>query len=546
MINAKGAGGIYDEYVKDALGKIRNDKSIQGSNKDINFYYSIWRGCQDWLNYNVRLPDGSIKPSKQMTLNLPRYIARSWANNYANEDTTITIPNEQANERLQEILNSNNLFGRFNNFVEMFMGVGLGAITVETTYMQNENGDIMIDDDADVTLNIVSGRRVIPVTIFNGEVIECAFICFGNKTVRLIMHLLNEHKTYDIYTVEGENKAGRFVFDWNRISKIETGSKMPLFTIWHPNIADDDELDNDFGTSIFKGAEDAFKQCDLNYTAFYKELKYGQKIKCVNQELVEINEDGSRKIPFELNDEDIMILNDTSDAQSKIQEINGELRISQLISAINYHMNIATMQCGLGQNTFEFEGGSRPIQTATAVIAKSNELYRNIIKQENYATHEFKKLVKAIAYVNDVFTRKNKIGKLKDSDIQVMFDDNIMEDTATKKQNELQEVQAGVMSIAEFRSHWYDEDFETSSKFIQDNGMLINKYLLALTSGAITPTQFVNIVYGESVIDKDEIIAYITEKTKTSADSTNQFEEMTYQDETSEETNKGEEVNDEE
>lgn len=546
MANTRGSGGIYDDYVRDALGKIRNDKCIQGSNKDINFYYSLWRGCQDWLNYNVRLPDGSIRPSKQMTLNLPRYIARSWANNYANEDTTITIPNEKANERLQEILNDNNLFGRFNNFVEMFMGVGLGAITVETTYMQNENGEIIIDKDADVTLNIVSGRRVIPVTIFNGEVTECAFICFGNKTVKLILHLLNENKAYNIYTVEGENKAGRFIFDWDNITCLETGSKMPLFTIWHPNIADDDELDNDFGTSIFKGAEDAFKQCDLNYTAFYKELKYGQKIKCVNQELVEVNEDGSRKIPFELNDEDIMVLNDTSDAQSKIQEINGELRISQLISAINYHMNIATMQCGLGQNTFEFEGGSRPIQTATGVIAKSNELYRNIIKQENYATHEFIKLVKAIAYVNDVFTTKIKIGKLKDSDIQVLFDDNIMEDTASKKQNELQEVQAGVMTIAEFRSHWYDEDFESSLKFVQENGMLINKYMLALTSGVMTPSQFVNIVYGDTVENKEEIIEYITEKATSSSNMIQQFEEVAYQDEAAEEQDSVEEISDEE
>lgn len=171
------------------------------------------------------------------------------------------------------------------------------------------------------------------------------------------------------------------------------------------------------------------------------------------------------------------------------------------------------MLCGLGQTHFEFDGaGGRPIQTATGVIAKQTELYRNVVKQENFATAKFKQLVMAIAHMNNEFTTsKKKIEIGSKTDIQVVYDDNIVEDTATKKQNELAEVNAGVMSIAEFRSHWYDEDYDSALKFVQENGLLLDKYILALQSFVITPEMFVEIVFGENYKHKAELVAYIKE-----------------------------------
>ena len=65
------------------------------------------------------------------------------------------------------------------------------------------------------------------------------------------------------------------------------------------------------------------------------------------------------------------------------------------------------------------------------------------------------------------------------------------------------------MSIAEYRANWYDEDYDSALKFIQENGMLIDKYILALQSSVITPEMFVTFAFGENYKYFNELVAYI-------------------------------------
>ena len=67
------------------------------------------------------------------------------------------------------------------------------------------------------------------------------------------------------------------------------------------------------------------------------------------------------------------------------------------------------------------------------------------------------------------------------------------------------------MSIAEYRANWYDEDYESALKFVQENGLLIDKYIIPFQAVAITPEMFVNFAFGENVENKDELVAYIKE-----------------------------------
>lgn len=508
----------YETNVRSAMAVLRGQTNadgiyVQGRNKDIELFYDIWRGIQNWLNYKYKLANGQTVEAKLKTLNMPRYICRMWANNYANEDTNITIPDDKSNERLQEIFSDTNLYGRFNNFCEMFMGLGIGATAVETDIAVNpETKEAAKHPNAQIKINMIPGRRVVPITVEDGEVTECAFFSFFTGGARMVIHyLVNDEYHIAIFKAQGGN--GNYAFNWKDYSDLPTGAKKntPLFQIWKPNLTDEDEVDQSVGTSIFAMALDTFKQLDLGYTAYYKEVKLGQKVKFMSNETLDFDEDGKLIVPFDENDESIIYIKDASDAGAKMQEFNGELRIDAITKFINTNLNCAAMLCGLGQTQFEFDGGGgRPIQTATGVIAKQTELYRNVVKQENYATSCFRKLVLAIAHMNNTWTDNQKIEIKKKSDIQVVYDDNIVEDTASKKQSELQEVQAGVMSIAEFRSHWYDDDIDSAKEFVYDNGLLLDKYTLALQSHVITPEMFVDLVFGENYLKKQELAAYIT------------------------------------
>lgn len=515
----------YETYVRQAMATLKKEDKdkiyVHGRNPNIEMYYDVWRGAPDWLNYRYRLPKGEYKDAKLKTLNLPRYLCRTWANNYANEDTSITIPKEKANERLQEVFINNNLFGRFNNFTEMFMGLGLGATAVETDVEVDEEGTITPTKDTEIKIKMIPGRRVIPVTVEDGEVTECAFFSFFTGGARMTVHyLVNDEYHIAIFNAEGNNSQYNFNFD--SYTDIPTGAKKdtPLFQVWQPNVTEEDEIDKCIGASIFSTAMDTFKHLDLGYTAYYKEVKLSQKIKVISTDMTEVDANGNM-LPFDEDDESIMFVPEGTDAPTKIQEVNGELRIDALTKYINTNLNCAAMLCGLGQTQFEFDGGGgRPIQTATGVIAKQTELYRNVVKQENFATGKFRQLVMAIAHMNNNFTTKPKIDIKKKNDIVVVYDDNIVEDTSTKKKDELAEVNAGVMSIAEFRSHWYDENLEDSIKFVQENGLLIDKYTLALQSKVITPEMFIEFVFGENFKYKNDLLKYITENQAAPEDTT--------------------------
>ena len=516
-----------ETVTREALSKLKGkDVIVHGKNKDVETYYEIWKGKPDWLDYSYRLATGEKVNAKLKTLNLPRYLCRTWANNYANEDTTITIPGENDNKRLQEVFDNNNLFGRFNNFCEMFMGLGIGGTVVELDVtLDEETKEIIKSNDSEIKIKMIPGRRVVPITVEDGEVIECAFISYITGGARLTIHYLDDKDEYHVAIFKAEGQNGAIKFDYEKYIDIPTKApkNIPLFQIWNPNVTEEDEVDKCVGTSIFATALDTFKHLDLGYTAYYKEVKLGQKVKFLSTDQEQFDENGDLVMPFDEDDESVIFIKNASDAPNQMQEFNGQLRIDMLTKYINTNLNCAAMLCGLGQTQFEFDGGGgRPIQTATGVIAKQTELYRNVVKQENLATDRFKKLVMAIAHMNNEFTTKQKINIKSKNDIQVVYDDNIVEDTATKKQAELNEVNAGVMSIAEFRSHWYDEDLETATQFVQDNALLIDKYTLALQSGVMTPEAFVDIVYGEKYKYKNELIQMIKEQYSQPKEPTNQ------------------------
>lgn len=203
-----------------------------------------------------------------------------------------------------------------------------------------------------------------------------------------------------------------------------------------------------------------------------------------------------------------------ADGKAFINEFNAELRVEPIIKSLVSAMNVAARLCGLGDSSFEIgDNGGRPIQTATAAILKESKLYKNIIKQENLATAKIKALLLAIKEVHNTYISETPI-EFEEDDIQVVYDDNIMEDTQQKKDNQLKEVTAGIMSIAEYRANWYDEDYDSALKFVQENGLLLDKYTLALQSKVITPEMFVELVFGENYKYKDQLVTYITENLK--------------------------------
>lgn len=503
------------EFIK-KLDPTRDQEFIAGRNPKLGTYMDWYNGQNAWHTRKRIKGNGDIITYQREASGLPKQIAEDWASNYANEDTVITIASKNqskeeknnANDIINDILKKNKFFGKFNAFADKFNGLGCGATVVMPTKMVfTDDNKLVKNPNSKVKIYFLDAERVWPITVDDGEITECAFVRKTTRETILQVHILVDGK-YVIGEVVGKNQADNSTptqFDYTKAKKVYTDNDTPLFQIWHPNIGSTKNMCE----SVYEQAIGWFKLVDTIFDCWKTEFDRGAKKRFVSAEMVDIDANGKKRdISESLDDEDIVVPMG-ADGKSFINEFNAELRVDQILKALVSAMNIAARRCGLGDSAFEIgDSGGRPIQTATAAILKESKLYKNIIKQENFATTQITALLLAIKEVYNTYISDKPL-TFEEDDISIIYDDNIMEDTTAKKDAELKEVQAGTMSVAEFRSHWYGESVDEAKKFLQENGMLIDKYILALQAHVITPEMFVDFVFGENYKHKKELIDYI-------------------------------------
>lgn len=508
--------GTLEQSILTFIKKIdpaRNQDFIAGQNPKLDTYKAWYNGQNAWHNRKT------IQNGEQVVVQLeasgcPKLIAEDWASNYANEDTAINVAVKKedkdniTNEVITQILQNNRFFARFNPFAEKFNALGCGATVVLPKKFTFSEEKLIKNSTNKVKIYFLDADRVIPVTTEDGEVTECAFVRTTTNETILQVHILVDGK-YKIGEVRGKNPSqGKMAetFNYEQAIVINTNSEIPLFQVWMPNISGTENICE----SIYEQAIGWFKLVDTIFDCWYKEFKRGAKKRFISAEMQDIDSDGQKVDMHDmLEDEDIAVPLG-ADGKTYINEFNAELRVDPILKALVSAMNVAARLCGLGDSAFEIgDSGGRPIQTATAAILKESKLYKNIIKQENFATSRIKALLLAIKEVYNNYISDATLD-FEEDDITVVYDDNIMEDTQQKKENEIKDVQLGALTLAEFRSHWYDDDLETAKKFIYDNAMLIDKYTLALQAHVITPEMFVDLTFGKKCEYKKELVAYIT------------------------------------
>lgn len=501
-------------YIKEIINKLypqrANDK-IEGQHIDLETWKNWYRGTTP-LHIKETIRDSKKTKVRMFSSNFAKQICEDWASSYANEETELRINNTKDDEIIQKILKENGVFKKWNSFVDKFMGLGCGA-TVELIkeFEVNENGEIKKGKENEIKISFIDADRVVPITVDDGEVTECAFVRYSTNGATLQCHFLNDKKEYEVVEVKGRyNKENTYDFDYNTMIRWETKSTTPLFQVWYPNTVDNKWLSNQIGASVYANSLDWLFTLDTIMDAYYTEFKNGRKKRFISTDLLVIDQNGDKtQVPLE---EDDVYIPQGNGEDLLVQELNPQLRNLSFEQAIEFVANMIGKQCGLGDNKYEFNGGGRPIQTATGVIAKEVAGYRNIIKQENFSTDRFMRMLLGIKFLYNTFIADTLTFEIED--ITIKYDDNIAEDTASKKAQELQEMAAGVMAPEEFRAHWYSEDEEEAKKYLQEHGMLATRHLMALQSGAMTPSQYVELVYGNPK-NKEEIIAYITEHLQT-------------------------------
>ena len=101
-----------------------------------------------------------------------------------------------------------------------------------------------------------------------------------------------------------------------------------------------------------------------------------------------------------------------------------------------------------------------------------------------------------ICILNSSIFPFSRVVKIVASPVLTVFDDAISTDKESERDRDTNAVKDGLMSKKEFVMKWYLKNENDAIKYLQENLLLLNDYLIPLQSGAIAPEEFVSRVYG--------------------------------------------------
>jgi len=412
---------------------------------------------KDFHNYKIYNGEKKIQ-CKRKTLNMAKQICEDWANLLLNEKTDIAMGNESNQEQMTKLLNELKFWTKGNKGVEETFALGQGAFVIG------------IDDKKKIKLQFVNRTKIFPITVEDDEITECAFVNINGNNVVFQFHLINERGHYFIRTIKGQKQNNDLQMNIGDIengddSEFDTLSEIAWFKMIKPNISNNIDINSPMGISIYANSLDKLEGVDLAYDGFCNEMSLGRARIFVDKELVRYDESGEHKV-FDNNDIAFYVYgNGGTDSKKPLEFYSPSLRVDAFFNGINKALNLLSSAVGFGENRYRFDGNG--MATATQVVSENSELFRTLKKHEIVLNEVLVSLIKTLIYVNNKFG-DGSYSFVEDENIEIKFDDSIIEDKENQKLNDRADVSLGVMSKEEYRAKWYAEDEETASKKIAE------------------------------------------------------------------------------
>ena len=444
------------------------------SSEDIATKMEVWqqwyKGCVDKF-HKYKVYSGKKKLElERKTLNLPAKVCQRWADLLLNEKVEINASDEYTQAKLNHLLKQVNFKVRGNNLLETAFAMGGGFL-------------IQYWDGEKTNQKYITQEYMYPITYDSGRLIEAAFASQktinGKTYVYLETHLKDKQtgayvvdnallKTNDIKGGGLAEVDASFYEEHGILPKWETGSINPLFQRIAPNIANRDDFNSPWGTSVYSGAVDIFASCDAIYDSLYKEFLLGKKRIFVTDGVANVNyvQNGDNVDTVEVfdpNDEVFYRVPDMDEGTPPIQPVDMALRVGDHSAALQTQLNLLSQSVGFGSDGFKWDVGG--VTTATQVISQNSEMFRTIKKHEAMLEDAIIDMAKGLLYIESVFAGDKEI-KL-DAEITIDFDDSIIEDTAEIKRQAILELNVGLISMTEYYRQVYKLGDQQAQEYAQ-------------------------------------------------------------------------------
>lgn len=465
---------------------------------DSSFYTQI-KVWESWYKGDVRkfhhyhVYNGKNKiRCRRLSLGMAKKVCEDMADLLLNERVKITVGKSGSTDKfVNDVLARNKFLVKGNDYQER------KAYTGTVAYIPQLK-DAVTDGEGNISgghiiINYVQAKNIFPLSWENGTVTEAAFLfpktVQGKKYALIQFHLIQEEEyviqNHVVQCTSGATGTEIPPDEWNELKpfaglapEIRTGSDKPQFVLDRLNIvnnADEDDT-NPMGVSIFANAIDVLAKIDMEYDSYANEFNLGRKRIFVAPEML-MDENGNPA--FDENDTVFYQLpEDTEMGNKPIYEVDMELRAEQHSKAINDDLNFLSFKCGFGTERYRFEKGT--VTTATQVISENSDMYRNLQKHEIILEDVIKELIGIIIRLG---IKTGVAGLDENAEVTIDFDDSIIEDKASERQQDRQDVSMGVMRHEEYRAKWYGETEEEARSRLPEQNQVMDESMPISGSG---------------------------------------------------------------
>lgn len=433
--------------------------------------------CDDW--YSNRIIDDFHKRKNlnnvEYKLSRMNFAKRCCADD-ANLCEIVSVASEESEkpqEFIDRLLLDNRFDVRYREQLEKISATGtVGAYIYlrNAKYLKSVDGSMTVTG-GNIRINYVDADCIIPLTVENGLVTECAFS--ATNTVRG-----TKKTTLVIFTMENDRyRADTIIFDERgqkvdaEASSIQLGEVKPFAIMTNAEVNNLDNMDG-YGLPKVYNSIPLFKAVDLCYNILHGDLDKGQKLVFINELLACIQKDKDGNPYLTPQQKEIFILlgadgeGKLPEEKTLVQEYNPEIRVEQITKAFELVLSLLSMQFGYGSKKYTFENGQ--IKTATEYIGTKQDAMQELNKQRKQATAYIEDIIHAAMWFSNQFSGTSY--NVEEA-LSIEFDDSYVED----KQTKLEAMRADALSFMDvpilkvmYLSEKYNVPMEEVKKWIQN------------------------------------------------------------------------------
>lgn len=449
--------------------------------KYIDEWIDWWRGYHREFHH-CHFNNGKIDIDRDMfTLKMGKKVCEDWASLLLNSKTHINISDENTNlfvqgkRETEGVLGANSFWTKGNRLIERAFATGTGAVTIHASGIKVNGDDMSVEPspEARIQLNYLSAEFIIPLTVDNDRITEAAFASEtfekGKKYLLLEIHRLNDKGNYVISNYRFISENGQLdeqELPGGMIAEFDTGSPVPWFAIFMPNIENNVKCANGMGLSILHNAIDALKAVDFYFNNFCADVRLGGKKVFLEKSIVEFDDQGTPIAPDDVQQQLFSFVKfptDSEDTKKFIMEFNPDLRVEDNAKGVQSSLDYLSFKCGLGNKHYQFNGST--VVTATQYTGDQQDLIQNADKHYAAVEQFLLSLVRSIIHVGKRLTGAEIA---ENSEIEINFDRSVIIDDTAERLQDLQEVRDGVKAKWEFRVKYYGESEDEARAMIDE------------------------------------------------------------------------------